>query len=446
MRYETVETEIDVSELRVGMHVVRLDRPWEETDFLLQGFVIQRQDDIDALQSQCRRVVIEGKVKNTEPDISQPRSRTSGKPRFSIFHGPTITQGGSNSRQQTSAETGNPQSRKRVTYINKVSVDKEIQKAAGHYAEAKSFAANIMSGLRVGRTLDLNQAREVVDNCVDSILRNEDALLLLTKLKNKDAYTAEHSLNVSILSAAFGKKLGLLEEEIRTLGLSGLLHDIGKAKVPVDLLQKPGPLTPEEHGIMQNHANWGRDMLMALPRVVHAAVDVAYNHHERLDGRGYPRGLVDSQIPYFAKIVAIVDTYDAITSNRAYDRARSSREGLEIIHRFRGIQFDPELAREFVLLIGIYPPGAIVEMKSGEVAIVIGSNPRNRRKPKVVLVRDENKQRPPKYQLLNLKNEPLNSAGEPFEIMKEVPDGTYGIVLQRFIDNGLNLDISDASS
>ena len=438
MRYETVELEIDVSELRVGMHVVRLDRPWEETDFLLQGFVIQRQDDIDALQSQCRRVVIEGKVKNTESEIPQAKSRTSVKSRFSIFHGPAT--------HQASSETGNPQARKRVTYINKVSVDKEIRKAAGHYAEAKSFAASIMSGLRVGRTLDLNKAREVVDNCVDSILRNEDALLLLTKLKNKDSYTAEHLLNVSILSAAFGKKLGLLEEEIRTLGLSGLLHDIGKAKVPVDLLQKPGPLTPEEHGIMQNHANWGRDMLMALPRVVHAAVDVAYNHHERLDGRGYPRGLVDPQIPYFAKIVAIVDTYDAITSNRAYDRARSSREALEIIHRFRGIQFDPELAREFVLLIGIYPPGAIVEMKSGEVAIVIASNPKNRRKPKVVLVRDENKQRPQKYQLLDLKNEPLNSAGEPFEIMKEIPDGTYGIVLKRFIDNGLTLDFSDASS
>lgn len=445
MRYETVELEIDVSELRVGIHVVRLDRPWEDTDFLIQGFVVQRQEDIDALQSQCRRVVIEGKVKNTEPDISQRKSRTSATSRFSMFHGPTSEQEISNRPQEPIAETGNSRSRQRITYINKVSVDREIRKASGHYAEAKSFADSIMSGLRVGRTLDLNKAREVVDNCVDSILRNEDALLLLTKLKNKDKYTAEHSLNVSILSAAFGKKLGLLEEEIRSLGLAGLLHDIGKAKVPVDLLQKPGPLTPEEHGIMQNHANWGRDMLMALPRVVHAAVDVAYNHHERLDGRGYPRGLVDSQIPYFAKIVAIVDTYDAITSNRAYDRARSSREALEIIHRFRGIQFDPELAREFVLLIGIYPPGAIVEMKSGEVAIVIGSNPKNRRKPKVVLVRDENKQRPAKYRLLDLQTEPLNSVGEPFEIIKEVPDGTYGIVLQRFIDNGLTLELNDAS-
>lgn len=112
-------------------------------------------------------------------------------------------------------------------------------------------------------------------------------------------------------------------------------------------------------------------------------------------------------------------------------------EGLEIIHRCRGNQFDPDLTREFVLMIGIYPPGSIVEMKSGEVAIVIASNPRNRRKPKVMLVRDEKKQRPKKYRLLDLSREPLNSAGKPFEIAKELPDGTYGIVLQRFIDNGL---------
>jgi HD-GYP domain-containing protein (c-di-GMP phosphodiesterase class II) len=244
---------------------------------------------------------------------------------------------------------------------------------------------------------------------------------------------------VSILSAAFGKRLGLLEEEIRTLGLCGLLHDIGKAKVPTEILQKPGALTPEEHAIMQNHANWGRDMLMALPKVVHATIDVAYNHHERLDGKGYPRGLEDYQIPYFAKIVAIVDTYDAITSNRVYDRGRSSMEALEIIHRFRGTQFDPDLAREFVQMIGIYPPGSIVEMKTGEVAIVIASNPKNRRRPRIMMVRDANKERLPKFRLMDLSLKPRNDDGQVLEIGKEVPDGTYGVVLQRFIDSGLTL-------
>ena len=440
MRYETTELEIDVSELRIGMHVIKLDRPWEETDFLLQGFIIQRQDDIDALQSQCRRVTIEGKVKKPEyePQPSELLKRKE-KTKFIQHSLPPDSKKKVTAKRPLPRSSGENRITKRVTYINKVDVNYEIRNATGHYGEAKKVADGIMSGLRVGRALDLNRAREVVNDCVDSILRNDDALLLLTKLKHKDEYTAEHCLNVSILSAAFGKRLGLLEEEIRTLGLCGLLHDIGKAKVPTEILQKPGALTPEEHAIMQNHANWGRDMLMALPKVVHATIDVAYNHHERLDGKGYPRGLEDYQIPYFAKIVAIVDTYDAITSNRVYDRGRSSMEALEIIHRFRGTQIDPDLAREFVQMIGIYPPGSIVEMKTGEVAIVIASNPKNRRRPRIMMVRDANKERLPKFRLMDLSLKPRNDDGQVLEIGKEVPDGTYGVVLQRFIDSGLTL-------
>lgn len=324
-----------------------------------------------------------------------------------------------------------------VTYVNKVDVNTEIRTATNHYVEAKSVAAGIVAGLRVGRALDVNRAREVVNNCVNSILRNDDALLLLTKFKHKDEYTAEHSLNVSILSAAFGKRLGLLEEEIRTLGLCGLLHDIGKTKVPLEILQKSGGLTPQEYTTMQNHPNWGRDMLMALPKVVHATIDVAYNHHERLDGPGYPRGLVDYQIPYNAKIVAIVDTYDAITSNRAYESARSSMNALEIIHRLRGTQFDSELALEFVLMIGIYPPGSIVELKTGEIAIVLTSNPKNRRKPRIMLVRTADKKRVPKYTTLDLDLHPKADSGELFAISKELPDGTFGVLIRRFIENGL---------
>ncbi|MGB1951083.1 MAG: HD-GYP domain-containing protein [Marinobacter sp.] len=440
MRYEIVELEIPVSELRIVMHVVRLDRPWEETTFLLQGFIIQRQEDVDALQQQCDRVVIEGKRKiaSTATPLSAPAPQPPS--RFSLFSKVTRSRDQARAaRNRQTPRTSEATRRRKVTYINKVDVGHEIARATGHYNDAKSVAQSIMSGMRVGRTLDVNKAREVVDRCVESILRNDDALLLLTKLKNKDEYTAEHCLNVSILSAAFGKRLGLLEEEIKTLGLCGLLHDIGKAKIPDEILQKPGSLTPEEYGIMQNHANWGRDMLMALPKVVHATIDVAYNHHERLDGKGYPRGLVDYQIPYFAKIVAIVDTYDAITSNRSYDRGRSSMEALEIIHRCSGTQFDPELAKAFVLMIGIYPPGAIVELKTGEVAIVIASNPKNRRKPKLMIVRDEQKQRPAKYRLVDLAGNPAGASGSTLAISREVPDGSYGIMLQRFIDNGLQL-------
>ena len=443
MRYETVELEVDVSRLRVGMHVVRLDRPWEETDFPLQGFIIEHEDDIDALQAYCRKVVIEGKVKQKHDEM--PIGGHKRREKSGMFTRSTDYSGSRSSRKKQPAPNPDNSARisRRVTYINKVDVNREIRHAGGSYEQAKSVAKDIMSGLRIGRALDINRAREVVDHCVDSILRNEDALLLLTKLKHQDEYTAEHSLNVSILAAAFGKRLGMMEEEIRTLGLCGLLHDIGKSKVPKDILQKTGSLTPEEYGIVQNHANWGRDILMGLPKVVHAAIDVAYNHHERLDGKGYPRGLTDSQIPYLAKIVAIVDTYDAITSDRTYDKGRSSMEALEIIYRFRGTQFDPDLAKEFVLMIGIYPPGSIVELTSGEAAIVVHSNPKNRRKPGIMVVRDTNKLRPTKYRLLDLSVNPRDDQGEPFTIAKELPDGTHGIILQKFINNGLKLGIQN---
>ena len=440
MRLEIVETEIPVHEVRIGMHVIRLDCPWEETDFLLQGFVVKSEADIDALQAQCKTVVIEGKVKRpTELRPEQPPQRTT-KPSFlQLLNGKSKHNQSRRHSKKSQGAASLYVPKARVTYINKVDVTREISNARDSYDSAKSMAKNIMAGIRVGRALDLNKAREVVDHCVDSLLRNDDALLWLTKIKHKDEYTAEHSINVSVLSAAFGKQLGMLEEEIRTLGLCGLLHDVGKVKVPDAVLLKPGALSPEEHEIMRNHCNYGRDILMSAPKVAHSAVDVAYNHHERLNGKGYPRGLKAEQIPYLAKIVGIVDTYDAITSNRVYDRARSSMEALEIIYRCSGDQYDPDLVKDFIRLIGIYPPGSIVQMTNGEVGIVIASNPKNKRRPKVILVRDANQQPRAKYRVVDMIRNVKDPDGKDYVIAKELPDKAYGIVLQDFLDEGLVL-------
>lgn len=440
MPLDIVETEIPVHELRIGMHVIRLDRPWEETDFLLQGFVIKSEAEIDALRTQCQRVMIEGKVKRPVEAPKAHHQRQVSKPTlFQIIAGKSRDEGHSSAARKSNGKAMPHVPKARVTYINKVNLSHEIHHARDSYQQAKDMANAIMGGIRVGRALDLNRAREVVDQCVDSLLRNDDALLWLTKLKHKDEYTAEHSINVSILSAALGKQLGMLEGEIRTLGLCGLLHDVGKVKIPDLILMKPGALEPEEYAEMRNHCNHGRDILMSMPRVVHAAVDVAYNHHERLDGKGYPRGLMADQIPHLAKIVAIVDTYDAITSARVYDRARSSMEALEIIYRMRGTQFDTDLANVFIRMIGIYPPGSIVEMTNGEVGIVVAANPRNKRRPKVILVRDMQKQPRAKMRVVDMSRNVKDLDGEEYLIAKEVPDKTYGISLQQFLDDGLVL-------
>ncbi|MDK9558682.1 HD-GYP domain-containing protein [Marinobacter sp. M216] len=432
---EIVETCIDVADLAVGMHVVRLDRPWEETNFLLQGFVVRDTSEIDALRSQCEFVYIEGRVERPEP-APAPENTNRTQPSGGFF-------GFFKRGKQTTPPKAEPARtalpHRRVTYINKVDLGTEMKTAAIRFEDAQKTAKSIMSGLRLGRTLDLNNARAVVNGCVDSVLRNENALLLLTKIKNQDEYTAEHSINVSILSAAFGKHLGLLEGEIRNLALCGLLHDVGKVKIPEEVLNKPGALTPDEFQIMRKHTTHGRTILMGTSQSLNSAVDVAYSHHERVDGQGYPRGLGARQIPYFAKLVGLVDTYDAITSNRIYDTGRASMQALEIIHKHRDSQFDKELAEAFIQMIGVYPPGSIVEMLNGEVAIVVETHRKHKLKPRVLLVREADKSVMMPSRHLDLMQAPRDGAGHPYQIAREVPDGTHGIVLKEFVDEGLIL-------
>lgn len=424
--HQVIESKVDVISLEIGMHVVRLDRPWEETNFLLQGFVIQDQADIDSLRAQCEFVFIEGRIAGEE----YPKYKASGNRKLSrlldLFR-----------KKQTPDAPSEPAPRRRVKYINKVNTGQEMESAVMSFEEAQLTAKSIMSGLRMGRTLDLNNARMVVNDCVDSVLRNESALLLLTKIKHQDEYTAEHCINVAILAASFAKHLGLLEGEIRNLALCGLLHDVGKTRIPLNILNKPGSLTAEEFEVMKQHTTHGRTILMGTKNFLNTAVDVAFSHHERLDGSGYPRGLNAQQIPYFAKIIALVDAYDAITSNRAYGRGRASMQALDIIHRHRGTQFDEELSDAFIQMIGIYPPGSIVEMVSGEVAIVVQSYPKQKLRPKVLLVLNADKTPTGSSRLLDLRFQSDDETHIDLQISKEVPDGTYGIVLQDYVDEGL---------
>ncbi|MBW4935351.1 HD-GYP domain-containing protein [Marinobacter sp. F4206] len=432
---EIVETCIDVADLSLGMHVVRLDRPWEETSFLLQGFVIRDASEIEALRSECEFVYIEGRLERPEsvpPPRDSERTRSPGG-FFGFF------KRGKKAAPPRAEPPPKVPPRRRVTYINKVDTGTEMKTAVIRFEDAQKTAKSIMSGLRLGRTLDLNNARTVVNGCVESVLRNENALLLLTKIKNQDEYTAEHCINVSILSAAFGKHLGLLEGEIRNLALCGLLHDVGKVKIPDEVLNKPGALTPSEFQVMRGHTTHGRTILMGTSQSLNTAVDVAYSHHERVDGQGYPRGLKARQIPYFAKIVGLVDTYDAITSNRVYDTGRASMQALEIIHKHRDSQFDRELAEAFIQMIGVYPPGSIVEMLNGEVAIVVETHRKHKLKPKVLLVREVDKTVMTPFRPLDLMRAPRDENGQPYQIAREVPDGSHGIVLKDFVDDGLIL-------
>lgn len=422
-----IETKIPAGDLEIGMYVTRLDRPWLETGFLIQGFMIQSKKEIDALCKECEFVFIEGTL-----NISRANKRSGGK-----------ASGKTKSKAKKDPRFRYELPEKKATYINKVSVDKEFDEAKITFKDARNLAHSIMDGLRIGRTLDINQARAIVSDCVESVLRNPDALLWLTQIKKRDDYTAEHCMNVCVLTATFARHLGLLESEIETVALCGLLHDVGKAKVPLEVLNKPGRLDDEELKIMNMHTVYGRDMLMSAGHKVPICIDVAYSHHERIDGSGYPRQLDHSRMPLFAKIVAITDTYDAITSNRCYENGRSSMQALKIISQCSGTQFDAELATEFIKCIGVFPPGTIVEMKTGEVGIVIATDEESRLRPKVILLLDENKKKRNNEKVVDLRKLDLDAEGLPYVIARELSNGSHGIELADYLDKGLMLQDGD---
>ncbi len=430
-----IEIEVPVNQLKLGMHVIRLDRPWLETDFPLQGFLIKDPNQIQRLKNQCQYVVIRS-TSAKAPKYNDRRLKKQGL--FArLFTKNKTPVKAKNVAIYNHISAAPPAPEKRIIYTNQIGTGQEISTAKLTYDDAKTSVNSLMENIRLGKSANVLESSHAVDHIVDSVIRNQDALRWLSRIKHKDAYTAEHSINVCILSATFARFLGHDESEIRRIAMCGLLHDVGKSKVPIDILNKNGRLTADELNIMKEHTTFGKDLLLSIGYEDRIAVDVAHTHHERLDGKGYPRGLSAPQIPYYAKVIALADCYDAITSSRSYDSARASMEALDIIYKCRGVQFDNELALDFIKCIGIYPPGAIVELNTGQVGIVISANTNNKLHPKVLLVRNKYKEA--------ISERPVDLTSKEFEgkikISRELPDGSYGVHSRDYLSMGSIMDI-----
>jgi len=251
-----------------------------------------------------------------------------------------------------------------------------------------------------------------------------------------DEYTSQHSLNVCILSILLGKHLKLSADKLNKLGLCGLLHDMGKSKIPLEILNKEGKLIGKEMEIMKSHATLGKNILLNTPDIEQEVIDAAYSHHERLNGTGYPRGLESDEISAFTKIVSIVDTYDAITSDRVYQKGKLHLQAIEILVDGRNTEFDSNLVIRFIECIGVYPVGSPVEMTNGEVVMVIESNPSNRIKPKVLLLLDEHK-KPQKEKLIDLSlPSAIDKNGKPYKLSKVLKQDAYNLNLRKYHEKG----------
>jgi len=402
---ENVKTPIPVTGLKIGMYVTELDRPWLETPFILQGFTIENHEDIEALSEHCNFVYIEGSI-----------DAWLGAKHRSITN--------------KTATTGS-------AYRNSSSNNQEYQSASVIHQKARTITRDFMDDVRLGQGIDIVQVKQSVSECVSSIIRNPDVLMWMSKIRAKDAYTSEHSLNVGLLAISFGRHLGLAEEELNHLGFAAMLHDVGKMRIPDEVLNKKGQLTDDEFKLMKSHAQIGRDILLSHKDIYHGATDVAFGHHEALDGSGYPRKLKASGISAFTRMVTLCDIYDAVTSDRVYKKGQSSLKALKILHDNKGSKFDDRLVTEFISCIGLYPPGSVVELVNGKVGIVISTNYRNRHLPKVLVVRDENKMPQPE-KVLNLEQSAKTQQQGHF-IKSIVPNGTNGIRIEKYIEKGLTI-------
>lgn len=263
----------------------------------------------------------------------------------------------------------------------------ELQKAKEVYGEAKVLVKDLLQEARLGRSVDGEKAQYVVNSMVDSIFRNQDALVSLSRLKSYDDYTFQHCLNVSVLTVALGRNLGLVKDELRRLGVGAILHDIGKMQIPEEILNKPGRYTDEEFAIMKQHTLKGASILMNAADVEKESAAVALNHHERYSGKGYPRGLVGLSIGKYGLISAIVDVYDAITSDRVYHKGLPSYQAIQKIYEWGATDFYPVYVQKFIQCLGVYPIGTVAELDSGELGVVYSQNHNDLLHPWVRIIR-----------------------------------------------------------
>ncbi|MDO6407804.1 HD-GYP domain-containing protein [Pantoea phytobeneficialis] len=257
----------------------------------------------------------------------------------------------------------------------------EIDQAQAIFIQGKPQVLAMFNEARLGQGLDLNYTLNLVDEIAGSLTREPTALLSMARLKNHDDYTYLHSMAVCGLMISLGKKLGLDEQQQRRVGMGGLLHDVGKAAVPLEILNKPGRLTPEEMAIMRQHPIVGAQMLMEAD-ADEDLLDITLHHHEKMDGSGYPHGLKGEEISLFSRMAAVCDVYDAVTSDRPYRKGWTPAEAMHNMLSWRG-HFDIKLLQTFVRSIGIYPVGSLVRLASGRVALVVQAGEQSLLKPKV---------------------------------------------------------------
>ncbi|WP_425439290.1 HD-GYP domain-containing protein [Pseudoalteromonas denitrificans] len=308
-----------------------------------------------------------------------------------------------------------------------VSMENEIGKAKKLYGEAKELQNKAFDNIKAGRKIEITPFKEVANGFIDSIFRNQDALACITRIREKDAYLLEHSINVSVLMTIFAKHLHIDRDIIHELATGALLHDIGKIKIKDNILNKPGKFTESEFDEMKNHARYSKESLEEAG-LSGIAVEIAGYHHERLDGKGYPYGLKGDEISQYVRMISIVDVYDALTAKRIYKDDMSPIKAFKILKSETPESFDTELLNQFIACIGIHPVGTLVKLTSQKLGIVSKSNFEKPLKPWVKIFYSAKHHQHTPIKDINLAKKSCTD-----EIESSVKPEDFNIELMRFL-------------
>ena len=513
---------IPVSQLALGMFVTELDKPWIESDFLMQGFVVEDQADLDKMKVSCVYVYIDrtrsignqfaavkkpniaikrrstvrvkapsevdnkktpviNKARRGEkvsfmdilrevkgyqsPKNATPNSDAEGSA-FNVRHGEDATLqttlpykdedektkvaanngsiignissfvGGLFSREKLKtsvnfdideADLSHLSDDERIIYEQEPPVEEEIAAIYPVYEESTLVTRDIFEAIANDHQVDISSVSDVLDNMVESIGRTPDALLWLAKLKKADGLAYNLALNVSVTLMAFNSFLALPKEQIKISGLAGLLQDIGKVKLSSDVLLKKGKLTREEYEYAQKHVDESLIILRQTPDIPDEVIRLVAEHHERVDGSGYPFNLKGAQLNLLSQSAGLIDTYCAMTNHRSYAAGAYHQQALDEIHTLSGKQFSPEIIDQLIQFMGIYPVSSLVELNTGEIGVVIQQNQVRRLMPRVMLLLDPNKERYSAPIVLDLIHKPTTPSGDVYSITKGVPADSYGL-------------------
>jgi len=426
---------VDTTNLEVGMYISELDRPWLETPFLVQGFYVKNKNDIDIISNICDYVFVDTavprqKITRKMPTVSSAIGIDPGRTEF------TVTEIDTKSRSNRKVTKSTQENKN----LNGLFPDKELNEYADttdwqdETPAAKQAISTLSTSLNdllarneKGGPLEIVKIKQAVEPMVDSVARNPDACIWLARMKLEDNYIYEHSVGASIWAVTLGRQLGLPKSDLRSLAIGGLLFDIGKLRLDKDLLKARRRLTSKEMKIMKRHVEVGVKLLKEDGMLNQDIIDMAAHHHERHNGKGYPDGLVGDEIPVFARIAAIVDCYDAITSDRIYAKAIAPSQAIKQLYDWKDIYFQGELIEEFIQSIGIYPAGTLVELSSGAVAIVVAASRSRRLRPQVMLLLDSDKQPLDDIDFIDLLKITHTDDGKPLDIVDSLGPNAYGI-------------------